>query len=294
MFANLSARSLGVSGFSSELIELALSNRFRGLEVDLAELARSSADTGPLSPLRRLASARLELGFAELPVRWQQDDATFQHDLEALAAQLDAVPGCRRLTTTIEPACDERPYHENFEFHRRRLADLATVLRSRDARLGVGFRGAPGLREERPFEFIHDLDALLLLIRTVRDDAIGVRLSPWDIVASSGSLDDDLEKLSPSDVVTVEICDGPADVPPDQWTERLRLLPGETGAVDVQSVLSRLGGWKYDGPVTPCAGSDAVNGMRREEVVKLAGQRLSEFWKAAGLSSSGRLAPANH
>src|SRR5690606_22977923 len=152
--------------------------------------------------------------------------------------------GCKRMVTTIAPADDERPYHENFEFHRRRLTDLAAVLKPHDVRLGCRVCGAAAARAGRAFEFIHDLDALLLLIRTVRDPSIGVVVNPWDIVASGGSLAD-LDKAGVDDLVAVELSSGPAEKTPADWSEDDRLLPVADGPVENVVLLVRLAEMGY-------------------------------------------------
>ena len=131
MFKNLSAAGLGISGRQSEHIELALSNRFKGLDLDLAEFQEQVRQRGLPHARRLLDSARMQLGTFRLPLVWDEDEQTFQDglaklpDVLSLASELKA----RRAITTIAPANDARPYHENFEFHRRRLSQIGELLR---------------------------------------------------------------------------------------------------------------------------------------------------------------------
>ena len=75
-----------------------------------------------------VAGSRSAVGFC--PVQLGADDDVFQVEVERLAALAETA---RQLnisycTTDIQPACDRRPYHENFERHRQRLAKVGDVL----------------------------------------------------------------------------------------------------------------------------------------------------------------------
>ena len=108
-------------------------------------------------------------------------------------------------------------------------------------------------------------------------------LDPWQIRAGGGTIDDAKKSAARGS--------SPSIYPMLRPTCRRQnsprssgLLPGETGTIDSAAVLTELAEWGYDGPVTPRADRSRVAGMRREQVVKLAGQRLDEAWKAAGLT----------
>src|SRR5262249_8736205 len=151
MYKNLSPRLLGISGRDSEIIELVLSYGFKGLELDLVEFAAEVEKHGFARASRLIVSARLKIGSFSLPADWNSDkvDLTRRGKLAELANQL----GCTRATVTIEPGDDARPYHENFEFHRRRLVELAEALAVHKIRLGVGFVAPVACRADRRFQF---------------------------------------------------------------------------------------------------------------------------------------------
>ena len=125
MFRNLSADGLGISGQQSELIELALSFGFQGIELDMSEFIEEVETYGLPHARRMLDSARIRVGQFLLPIRWdewEEDEAKFKDELEKMGkiGELAASLGCAHCLTTVRPASDERPYHENFEFHRGR------------------------------------------------------------------------------------------------------------------------------------------------------------------------------
>ena len=67
MFKNLNTEALGVSGTQNEVIELALSHGFKGLELDLPAFAEQVEARGLAHSRRLLDSARLRLGSFRLP-----------------------------------------------------------------------------------------------------------------------------------------------------------------------------------------------------------------------------------
>jgi sugar phosphate isomerase/epimerase len=291
MFKNLSAQAAGISGSPNELIESALSFGFRGLDIDILEFCAQVNSRGMAHARRLLDSAKLQVGGFLLPTRWQSDDATFRGDLHELAewAASASEAGFRRALTWVEAASDEQPFHQNFETCRKRLAELAKALDGHGLRLGVGFSAAPEARQGRAFEFIHSLDALLMLVGGAGAKNVGIVVDLWDIYVAGGSLDA-IRKLGGERLIAVRVSDAPADVAPADCRAAQRLLPSEGGAIDAAAALVALAEMGFDGPVTPLAHGDALKGLRREAAVKRLGESLDRVWKAAGLTPAGKLA----
>jgi sugar phosphate isomerase/epimerase len=292
MFKNLNTEALGLSASQSDLIELALSFGFKGIDLDVVDFAGQVKEQGLPKARRLLDSAKLKIGAFRLPVRWQEDDETFKGDLQRLPDLIGpaAEIGATRAITNIEPASDERPYHQNFEFHRGRLAELAKAIEAKGMRLGVGFSAAESDRAGKAFEFIHSLDALMMLLGMVPAPNLGVAVDLWHLWASGGSIEM-LRKLKPQQIVAVYVSDvaNPGAEPEKQPLDSRR-LPGETGTIDVAASLTALAEMGYAGPITPLPDASQFAGMRRDAIVKLAGEKLDAAWKAAGLSPTGKLA----
>ena len=194
----------------------------------------------------------------------------------------------------MNPAGDKRPYHENFEFHRRRFADICQALQPAGVRLGVGFRASEALRRGQAFQFIHDLDALFLLLNMVGAPNLGLLIDVWDLCLSGGSIEN-IRSLSAQQIVAVQLADLPLDLPPAEVTDQHRLVPGASGKIDCVAVLAALAKLGYDGPVAIKADRSAFENTRRDRIVKQAGDIIDRLWKAAGLTSDGKLAavPSN-
>ena len=291
MFKNLGPQALGISGRESEVIELALSHGFKGLDLDLVDFAEQVKTQGMARAARLIQSARLKIGSFCVPVRWEEDSPDYQTDLEKLPelAQLAQQMGCTRATVTIEPASDSRPYHENFEFHRRRFAEIAGVLAPYEIRLGIGFLAPRCCRTGHSFPFVQVADAAILLLRSIGAPNVGLAFDSWHWHLAGGTLDQ-LRAVQGDKIVTVSLADCDADTTAENARLESRRLPDAGGSFDAVAVLSTLAELRYDGPVTPAPDKSQFVAQSREKVVKQAGTALDRVWKAAGLNTAGKLA----
>jgi sugar phosphate isomerase/epimerase len=284
MFKNFNPPALGITGHQSEIIELALTYGFAGLDVNIAEFAATAKLKGMPYAKRLLSSSKLRIGSFPLPIEWDTDDDRFQKDLQNLPeyAQCAAELGCTRTTATLAPAGDMRPYHENFEFHRRRFHDICEVLNASGIRLAVGFRAAECHRRNLAFQFIHDLDALMMLLNMVAATNIGLLLDTWEIVACGGSVES-IRKLPIHQIVAVQVAEMQIDAPMAELDDKYRLLPGaENGRADVAAFLAALKEMGYDGPVTAKPSRNAFQSRRRDVIVKQTAESLEKMWQAMG------------
>lgn len=294
MFKNLNAPALGVSGHQSEIIELALTYGFRGMDIDIVELATRAKQHGMPYARRLIDSAGIRLGSFRLPLDWDIDDDLFKPELEKLAeyAGVAAELGCTRCVARIAPAGDKRPYHENFEFHRHRFSDISKALEPLGVRLGIGFRAVEELRKSQAFQFIHDLDALSLLLSMVGTDNVGMLLDVWELHVSGGTVEN-VRSLSAEQIVAVDLADVPAGVPTSELTDASRTLPAAEGGIGLAQYLVALAELGYRGPVTLKPHRSALVGGRRDPIVRKVGEALDAVWKRAGLTPDGKLkAPA--
>jgi sugar phosphate isomerase/epimerase len=282
MYKNLSAEGLGIFGRQSELIELSLTYGFRGLDLDILDLVKRAQTQGVAQACRFLKSAQIEVGGFELPIRWLADDATFKADLPQLqtALEISSFLGGKGCYAMIQPGSDDLPYHENFELHRRRLAEVAGLLAKHEMRLGLGLLAAPAHRLEKRFEFINQADALLTLIKTIGAPNIGLLFDTWNWRVGGGSLDQ-LRDRGRDFIVAVRIADAPADIDPATAEETDRLLPTDGGAADIPGVMQLLGELEYEGPVSLFPHPSRFEGRTREANVQTAKGILEDLFKIA-------------
>jgi sugar phosphate isomerase/epimerase len=295
MFKNLNPTSLGVSGHQSEVIEIALTYGFRGIDLDIEDFASRVRRRGfdYAARLIRSASRLLRLGNFTLPFDWEGEEEAFRAGMEKVPeyALVASQIGCPRCVLSISPASEQLPYHENFEVHRRRLREIAEAMAPAGIRIGLRFQAAPSLRKNRTFQFIHDLDATTLLISMTGAKNVGLVIDVWDWTVS-GLPPEKLRSIPLEQMVAVQVADLPTDVPITEAKEEQRLLPGDGGGIDIAAFLRILAEMGYDGPVTPMPYRGLFGRTRRDTVARLAGDGLDKVWRAAGLPSDYRAGAA--
>lgn len=277
MYKNFSHEGLGVSGRHSELIELALTYRFKGMDLDLPAFAKQVGLRGLEHASRFLKSANIKIGGFDLPMRWQGDDSVYQEDLDNLPklAEVAASIGATGARTIVMAASDDRPYHENFEFHRQRFTEIADALAPFSIRLGLDFHATAVHREGQQHSFIHSPDALLTLAKTVGVANVGVSVDLWKWHVSGGNVDQ-LRDVTADQIVMVRAADVPADVSLESITDEQRLLPGASGIVDTASAIRLLIEMGYEGPITPYPNASQFSGVTRDGIVKAASKSLDD------------------
>ena len=171
--------------------------------------------------------------------------------------------------------------------------DICSVLKPAGVHLAVGFQGAESLRQNQAFQFIHDLDALTLLLNMAAEPNLGLMLDIWEVVASGGSLDA-VRKLPREQIVAVQVADMPASVPLPELDEKTaRLLPGgENGRIDVAGFLAVLREKGYDGPITVKVSRNAFQSRRRNVVIKQTSEALDKALHPGPLPLPARQWPA--
>lgn len=291
MFRNLSLVALDLSATQSELNELALSHRFRGFELPIGDYVEQAKNDAMAYSKRLIESAKLTVTSFRLPLEWDTDDESFAESIKNLTQLCEIAQelGCKRVETTIAPGTDLRPYHENFELHRKRFTEVAATLANYGMQLGVGYQAAASLRAEKSFEFIHQFEPLQMLISTVGGDNVGAVLDTWQFFVSGDDIGEAIGKLGSDKIVNVVLSDAPAESTPEELTPASRLLPGETGEIDSSAILTALANAEYQGPITPLADPSTIEEQGREKVVQVLGEALDKVWKEAGLSPTGKL-----
>jgi len=281
MFKNLSTEKIGISVTQNELIELSLSYGFKSVDLDLEEFSSRVAARG-LDHARRLYdSARLKFASFRLPLDLGADEEAYREQLKQAPAALELADAmdCRLARVTVGAANDIRPFQENFELHRRRLAEVSAILQSSNIRLGLELNPLASAREGWAFEFLHTLSALAQLLGMVDDENVGVVVDLWGLYATGEP--DAWKNLKPEQIASVELADAPQDVAPQELTAEQRLLPGQTGVIDAAAALRQLAEMGFAGPVTPVPSRESFGDAVRDEIIRQTSEALGEVWKAA-------------
>ena len=277
MFRNLNTQALRVSGRQSELIELALTYRFKGLDIDLTQFHRHTVANGFDHANRFLDSAKLRVGSFALPVQWHKDE-TYQDGLAALAgiAETAAQLGSPVCTTSVMTDGEGRPYHENFELQRQRITEMAEVLKPHGIRLGLGFSCVAGSDNAQP-TVINTVEALMTLVETIVSENVGVIVDLFEWHFGGGKLDH-VKKLGADKVVMVRANDAAADATLENLSpEKHRLLPMASGVIDAAEWADLFKEMGVQCPLTPFPHPLQLRGITRDRIVKMASDSIDKM-----------------
>ena len=279
MYGSLNIDSLGITGRQSELIELALTHLFKGLDLDLETFSRQVEERGQEHAARFINSAEIRIGTWQLPVRWQEDEETFKEDLQKLStiASVASTIGANRCITDVMSGSDSLPLQENFEFHRARFTDVAERLAPHGISLGLGFQAAAASRVGLAHQFVVEADGLIALMKSVSADNVGLYLDTWNWHLGGGTADQ-LAELTADDVVAVCVADIPSAATAATIELSQRLLPSPTGVVPVAEILLKLREMEYLGPVIPRPDVSQFTGVTRDVIVQQTADALHSVW----------------
>lgn len=297
MFKNLTGDGLGVSARQNEMVELALTYGFKGIDIDVTEMVSRIATFGEDFAKRYIVSAqksaRLKVGSFKLPISISGEDAEFAARLPKLeqAADFAASIEATRCVTDVPPGSNKLAYHENFELYRTRLGQVAEVLGQRGIQLGVGMQAAENLRKNYEYQFIFQAEALLTLIKTIGLSNVGLSLDLWNWTVGDGGLDQ-IDELSAAKVVAVRLSDVPDGADHGTVSSKERLLPGTAEGTQAIKLVEWLKKQDYQGPISATPHSSQFSALTRDAVVQRTSEALDEVLERAGAVQAAPVAAA--
>jgi sugar phosphate isomerase/epimerase len=284
MLKNFSPAALGINGRQSELIELALTYGFTGMDVDMHEMLRRAQRTNVEDAAKYLEAAKIEVGGFELGIDLDADEDAFTsqlgglHPVADMAKQLGATRGYIR----VPAATNRLPYHEYFDVQGTRLGQIAQVLEPRGIKLGIGFSAGKELEEGKEFAFVRNVEGYLALVNSVAGANAGMLLDTWDWVVGDGAMDQ-LSEIAADKIVAVRLGSVTAEVEAGSATSSDRVLPEQEGALNHVNVIKHLASIGFDGPVSPSASNQSYKGQTRESIVQRAQEAVDGISTEAGL-----------
>jgi len=216
-------------------------------------------------------------------VRLDAPESEYEAELADLPARLElaAAAECPRAVAVIAPASDEHSFKDFFELHRLRLHSIGALLAAHDLTLGLAIRPEAAARADLAHPFIHTFEGLLGLVATAHE-RVGAVVDAWAMHVTGEPLDM-ISKVPAGRIVEVRLSDAPRDVAAAELKAVDRLMPGDTGVVPTGPVLQAAAAAGFDGPVTPYADRSTLAGRGREKIVRLAGERMEQAWREAGM-----------
>ena len=285
MLKNFSPTALGINGRQSELIELALTYGFNGMDVDMHDMLRRSQRTNTKDAAKYLEAAKIKIGGFDLGINLDSDEETFTsqvgglHPLSDLAKEL----GAKRAYVRVPAATDRLPYHEYFDIQTKRIDQIAEVLEAREIKLAIGFFAGHDRAEGKQFPFIRNVEGYLALVGGISRNNVGYLIDTWDWIVGDGAMDQ-LSELPAEKIVAVRLGSLPAQVDPSKANTSDRVLPEVTGPLNHVSVIKHLSKVGFRGPVSPSASNQSYKGQTRESIVQRAQEAVDEISRQAGLT----------
>lgn len=212
------------------------------------------SEQGPLQTIRLLQKHNIKPGAFAFSAAFNgcYSDADFEQSLTGFEQDLSLCreAGFKYCVGYVQPSSDTLNYYDHFALLSGRLKRIKPLLETHDVRLGLEFIGPTTMRVQRKFDFIHTMDGLRSLIAAANaQNCVGFKLDTIHWYTSGAGLLN-IEKLSPEEVVYVEINDGlKGDYDRFTLPEFQRELPGETGTIDIAGMLGKLDALGFHGPV---------------------------------------------
>ena len=289
MYKNLNATVLGVSGRQSELIELAMTYGFRGLDIDIVDLVKRTQRSEFEKAARYLLSAKMLVSGFETPIDLDSDDATFEKTLAQLPATIEIAGkvNARAGFLRLPAATDRLPFHEYFDVLRKRVDRIAEIFATNKVMLGLYFSTALENRENRQFKFIQDAEGFLAFFNACSNPSVGLVIDTFNWVVGGGTFEQ-LATLAGNRIAVLRLAD--ADVLPtvENASLKMRQLAGTSGVIDNVRIVSILSKSGFDGPITAFGHASNFGGMTRDSIVAKSQDSLDNVLAGAGLPTFTR------
>ncbi len=287
MYKNLNCELLGITGRQSEIIELALTYGFRGIDLDIADMVKRCQRSSFENAARFLTSSKLKVGGFEAPIDLDADDEAYAAQLALLNSAAEIAHRAEATTAflAVPHATDRLPYPEYFEVIRKRIDEIAAIFSKEEIRVALSFRAVAEADEEpKQFKFVQDVENFVALVKSCSN--VGIVFDSWNWFCGAGT-EQQLEDLGLDRVLTVRLADCVEGVAPSAATQGDCLLPGSTGVINNVAYISKLSAAGINVPVSPM-GRLAEPGGTRDAFVGKTQDALNQVLEEAGLPTNAR------
>ncbi len=289
MYKNLNATVLGVSGRQSELIELAMTYGFRGLDIDIVDLVKRTQRSEFDKASRYLLSSKMNVSGFDIPIDLDADEASFEKALAELPATIEIAGkvGARAGFLRLPAATDRLPFHEYFDVLRKRVDRIGAIFEKNKVMLGLYFSTASENRENRQFKFIQDVESFMAFFKACTSPAVGVVIDTFNWVVGGGTFEQ-LASIPGTKVAALRLSDTEQLPTIADASVKMRQLPGTSGIIDNVRMVATLSKSGFDGPITSFAHSSNFSGMTRDSIVAKSQDALDNVLAGAGLPTFTR------
>ncbi len=281
MYKILNTRGLGIGGRQNELIELALTYKFDGVEIDMEDLLGRHDALGKEFACQFLKSAKkLDMGTFRLPINFGSSEEAFKKaigKIETILSLADEL-GAKRCFVELETNSPTDSFQENFDTHRTRLAEVAEIFATHDIKIGVYLKAVGATDVEGQFKFIQTAEEVLTLVKTIGNDNLGVCLDLFEWQAGGGTVDQIKALLASNSVTEVRLADlkEGADASSVEKADRVAIPASEQNSVSYQ-VMQLLIAAGYEGAISASTDSVSFTADGRDPVLEKISKVLDQL-----------------
>jgi len=285
MIENLCMYGLPFASRQNEMIEMALTFKFTGIEVDLDEMGRRAEAMGQDFATQFVNSAKIEVASFKLPIDFGAEEEAYaaqKERLESLCAIAEAIEA-KRCYAVIAPGSDRLAFQENFELQRGRIAEIAERLAKSSIKLGLCFDATPANKAKFEYQFICKAEELLALVKTVGNDNVGLALDTWHWELGEGAMDQ-IKELETSKIFDIRLADLRTDHDPAKVTQQDRAAPSRDETAFAVKLLKHVHENGYEDTVSVvCSFPDFNDRSRGVKTVEKIRSALNGVLKQAGI-----------
>ncbi len=282
MIATLNAVTAGSGLKLEDFVSLAARYGFRGVEFGIGEVHEMGVEKA-----HELFESHNVLPVAfGLPTEWRKDDAQFESELEKLPALAQTARGVGALRCTTYVLPDGGTSREEYSARsKKRLGRCAQILNEQGIMLGLEFLGPQHFRTNPENVWFYDIAGALQAADEINQEAkvenVGLLIDAWHWYTGGGSVMD-LAAVPLSQIVHVHVNDAPPIEVEDQ-VDNIRLLPGQSGVIEMRGFLHTLDALGYKGPVAVETFSEDLKKVTADEAGALAAAAMRKIFADADL-----------
>ena len=303
MFKILNTRGLGVGGKQNELIELALTVGFNGVEVDMVDLVGRHDAMGKEFACQFLKAAKspasegdaasggkhLTIGTFRLPIELSGTDEQYATSIAKNETIIDLATelGAERCYIEIAPNCEHFSFQECFEKHQARLQALSEQFAASGIKLGLSLQTSQAEPADGTFKFIQTSEKLLTLVKAIGQPNVGVCLDTWEWTLGGGTV----EQIAFDNVTEIRYADVSADANKAEIKASDRTaLPGDAADSVSTKIAQAAVASGLPLAISASTSMSTYTGDTRDNVVKAISQHLD--WLAEGIDPAATIAAA--
>ena len=247
MYKSASLGAIGIRVGLLEGIELAARHGFEGIDID----PLAAEEVGLDKVKQALKQSGLKNSGFGIPRSFESPDkAEYEKGKEKLrhiadiASQLGAF-GC---STYIVPFSNTMTYKTQFDFLAERLGGFSSILREYGLRMGLEYVGARPERYRAKYGFISSIPEMQELCEAIDGGYTGFLVDVYHTYTAGHDMDI-IKTLDPERITLVHVNDARLDIGIDYLPDTQRMMPGETGVIDIGRFMRNLKEIGYKGPV---------------------------------------------